>query len=152
METPLRVLVAEDELGDVLLLKRAFAVAGVGAPVYFARDGQEVVDYLEGKPPFENPVQFPLPNLLLLDLKLPRINGFDVLAWIRAQPSVRRLLVVVLSSSDAPEDIDRAYALGANSYLIKPCEPAALVQMVKRLQDYWLNINAVPEHTVVPAL
>jgi CheY-like chemotaxis protein len=147
MDTPLRILVAEDELGDVLLLQRAFAKAEVKAPVHFARDGQEVLDYLQGTHPFENPVEHPLPNLLLLDLELPRINGFEVLQWLREHRAFRCLPVVVFSSSDQPQDITRAYALGANSYIIKPLDPDELVRLVERLQNYWLQINAPPSES-----
>jgi CheY-like chemotaxis protein len=141
METPLKVLVAEDELGDVLLLRRAFAQAGVGAPVYFARDGEEVLAYLQGKPPFENPVDYPLPTLLLLDLSLPFVTGFEILEWLRAQPGLRCMVVVVFSASDRQEDIQRAFALGANAYVIKPHDPDELVRVVQRLQDYWRRIE-----------
>jgi len=149
VETPLRILVAEDELGDVVLLRRAFTKAGVDVPVHFARDGQEVIDYLEGKPPFENPVKYPLPNLVLLDLRLPRVDGFQVLEWLRAQPGLCRILVVVFSGSSNPEDISRAYALGANSYVVKPQDAGELVGVVERLQNYWLKINTVP-HSITP--
>jgi CheY-like chemotaxis protein len=153
MDTPLRILVAEDQLDDVLFLRRAFAKAGVNAPIYFARDGGEVMNYLQGNPPFENPVEFPLPNLLLLDLKLPRVSGFQVLEWLRAQPGLSRLLVVVFSASGESEDVTRAYALGANAYIIKPHEPDELVRTVERLQNYWLNIHAEPAQVLPsPAL
>ena len=142
MNTPLSILVAEDDVGDVVFLQRAFAKARVSPPVYFASDGQEVLDYLEGEPPFDNPVEYPLPNLLLLDLGLPRVNGFEVLRWVREAPALCDMLVVVLSSTDEPEQIERAYALGANSYVIKPQDPAKLIDVVKRLQEYWLGINA----------
>jgi CheY-like chemotaxis protein len=142
MNTPLSILVAEDELKDVLLLRHAFAKAGVKAPVYFANDGQEVLDYLQGNSPFDNPVEFPLPNLLLLDLKLPRVSGFEVLEWLRQQPRLKHLLVVVLSNSGNPEAMTRAYSLGANAYVVKPHEPKELVSIVARLQNYWLSINA----------
>jgi CheY-like chemotaxis protein len=144
METALTVLVAEDDLGDVLLLQRAFTKAGVKQPVFFARDGQEVMDYLEGVPPFDNPVLYPLPNLLLLDLKLPGVSGFEVLDWLRGHVRLRHLLVVVFSNSDRPEDVQRAYALGANSYIIKPRDPDELVHLVGRLQNYWAGINVPP--------
>lgn len=145
MNTPLRILVAEDDVGDVLLLRRAFAKAGVNPPVYFAGDGQEVLDYLEGRPPFDNPVEYPLPNLLLLDLGLPRVSGLAVLSWLRQHPTLNRMLVVVLSCSQNPAEIQRAYALGANSYVIKPHDPAELIDVVKRVQEYWLGINASAE-------
>jgi len=145
MDTPLRILVAEDNTVDVMLLRRAFTKAGVNPPIYFARDGQQVMAYLLGDPPFDNPVEFPLPNLLLLDLKLPRVSGFAVLEWLRSYPGLNRLLVVVFSASGSSEDVRRAYALGANAYIIKPDEPEELVRIVQRLQNYWLNIHTEPD-------
>jgi CheY-like chemotaxis protein len=142
METPLKVLVAEDDLADIHLLQRAFAKAGMGMPVYFAPDGEQVLAYLQGKPPFDNPVDYPLPTLLLLDLNLPQLSGFEVLQWLRAQPGLRCMIVVVFSASDRPEDIRRAYALGAHSYVVKPQEPDELARVVQRLQDCWRGINA----------
>ncbi len=141
MRMPLTILVAEDELGDVLLLMRAFDKAGVKSPVRIARDGQEVIDYLSGSPPFSDPVAYPLPALLLLDLKLPVVSGFELLEWLRKEPHLRQMIIVVFSSSEAPDDINRAYRLGANSYIIKPSAPEDLVGLVRQLQDYWLNIN-----------
>jgi CheY-like chemotaxis protein len=145
MDTPLRILVAEDELGDILLLQRAFDKALVKAPVFFARDGRQVLDYLKGNPPFENPVAYPLPALLLLDLKLPYLDGFEVLRWVRSEPGLHHMIVVVFSSSDMADDINRAYALGANSYIIKPQDPDELIQIIKQLQVCWLSINTFPE-------
>ncbi len=153
MDTPLSILVAEDELGDIVLLRRAFLRAGVNVPVHFATDGQEVLDYLQGNPPFDNPVDHPWPTLLLLDLKLPRVDGFQVLEWIRNQPGLRRMIVVVFSSSEKPQDIEMAYALGANSYIVKPQDPDELVRVVRRVQEYWLKINSFHERSVaLPAL
>jgi CheY-like chemotaxis protein len=142
MLAPLKILVAEDELGDVLLLKRAFVKAGVRMPVHFARNGQEVLDYLEGKTPFDDPVAYPLPDLLLLDLKLPGIDGFEVLTWLRAQPGLSPMCVVVLTTSDYPVDVNRAYALGANAYLVKPQDPADLIRVVERIDQFWHSIPA----------
>ncbi len=144
MTTPLSILVAEDELGDVLLLRRAFEKAGVKSPVHIAANGQEVIEYLSGSPPFADPVAYPLPALLLLDLKLPLISGFELLEWIRKAPQLRHMIIVVFSSSDYPEDINRAYELGANSYILKPRNPDDLVNIVKQLQNYWLKINTTP--------
>ncbi len=145
MNTPLSILVAEDEVGDMLLLRRAFEKAGVSAPVHIARNGQEVIDYLCGTPPFSDPVTHPLPSLLLLDLRLPVISGFDLIKWLRTEPRLRYMIIVVFSSSQDPDDINCAYELGANSYIIKPREPDELVMIIKQLQQYWLNINASPE-------
>lgn len=140
MNSPLHILVAEDDASDVLLLKRAFAQTRM-APVHYASDGEEVLAYLAGKPPFENPVRYPLPHLLLLDLKLPRMDGFEVLRCIRGQLNLRHLLVVVFSGSNLQTDIDKAYEYGANSYVVKPHGPRDLVAVVQRLETYWAKLN-----------
>src|SRR5262245_8374290 len=128
MNEPVRILVAEDEADDAFLLERAFARAGIKATIQLARDGQEAVDYLRGSKPSTDRQAQPLPVLVLLDLKMPRLDGFDVLEWLRQQPGLRRLSVVVFSSSNEPRDINRAYDLGANSYAVKPVDPASLVE------------------------
>src|SRR4051794_5714089 len=116
----LSILIAEDQEFEIQLLKWSFLRAGVGVPLYFVRDGQEAIDYLRGEKPYANRQEHPLPTLLLLDLKMPKLDGFEVLRWVREQRGLNRLLVIVLSNSKMVEDIDRAYDLGANSYLAKP--------------------------------
>jgi CheY-like chemotaxis protein len=139
-----RVLIAEDDPTDIFLLQRAFAVAEVPAILHVVRDGQEAIDYLEGEASYGDRQAHPLPDLLLLDLKMPKLNGFDVLSWLKRQPGLKRLLVTVLTSSDQPQDINRAYDLGANSYLLKPHSSQELSDLVKRVQKYWLEVNQVP--------
>src|SRR5215213_4835322 len=95
-----RVLIAEDDPSDVFFLKRAFGLAGVPAVLTFVRDGQEALHYLDGESRYADRKAFPLPDLMLLDLKMPRLDGFDVLNWLRQQPGLKRLLVTVLTSSD----------------------------------------------------
>src|SRR6267378_2899334 len=131
-----RILIAEDDPTDIFLLQRAFAVAEVPAILHVVRDGQEAIDYLEGEASYADRQAHPLPDLLLLDLKMPKLNGFDVLSWLKRQPGLKRLLVTVLTSSDQPQDINRAYDLGANSYLLKPHSTNDLAEVVKRLQRY----------------
>jgi CheY-like chemotaxis protein len=139
-----RVLIAEDDPSDVFLLKRAFTLAQVPATLHFVRDGQEAIDYLEGDSEFQDRTKYPLPDLMLLDLKMPRLNGFDVLTWLRRQPGLKRLLVTVLTSSDQPDDINRAYDLGANSYLLKPHNSGDLSELVAQVKRYWLDLNQCP--------
>src|SRR2546427_3822951 len=139
-----KVLIAEDDPGDIFLLQRAFTLSGVPAGLYFVRDGQEAIDYLGGTATYTDRNEFPLPDLLLLDLKMPRLNGFDVLAWLRQQPVLKRLLVTILTSSDQPQDINRAYDLGANSYLLKPHNSQELSDLVSRVRQYWLEVNQCP--------
>lgn len=145
MARPGRVLVAEDDDDDVVLLQRAFAKAGVNAQVDYVADGQKVIDYLLAKPPYQNQVGARLPDVLLLDLKMPRVSGFDVLQWLAEHPAYRPGQVVVLSASEIPEDIKRANTLHADHYLVKPHEPAELILMVKLLEPYWQDRGAREE-------
>ena len=135
------ILVANDDEQEVRLFRRAFAKAGTLATVQFAADGEEVLAHLKGEPPFANRKLFPFPDLLLLDLRLPRMNGVEVLEEVRAQPLLKRLPVIVLSSSDRPKDIALALEAGANSFLTKPSRPQELVTMIRAIQDYWLTWN-----------
>jgi len=135
------VLVADDDANDISLLKRAFLRAGIDVQMKVARDGEEVIQYLHGDAAFADRNEFPLPKLLLLDLKMPRTDGFEVLQWVRKQNDLRRLLVVVMTSSDEPEDVDRAYDLGANSFLRKPDDFTNLIKISQKLYDYWMETN-----------
>ncbi len=138
------ILLVEDESGDVLLIQRAFQKAGLPYRLKVARDGDQAVQYLRGQGPYGNRERFPLPFLVLLDLRMPGTDGFDVLQWARAQPGLKRLLIVVFTSSDLQSDIDRAYEAGANSYLIKPVEFQQMVHLIQRFEIYWTEINRAP--------
>src|ERR1051325_1929964 len=120
MPNRLKLLVAEDSNEDVFLLERALQQTGVAINARFVSDGQEAVDYLEGVGEFGNRQAYPMPALIMLDLKMPRFNGFDVLNWMKSQPEHRRTPVIIFSSSDDRGDIDRAYELGASCYMAKP--------------------------------
>lgn len=138
------ILLVEDNPDDVLLIQRAFRRAGAGARLQLAGDGDAAVDYLGGHGAFADRGAHPLPRLVLLDLKLPRRSGLEVLQWVRGQPPLMGLPVVVLTSSGEGADVQQAYALGANSYLVKPVEFDALQAMARALDLYWLRLNAVP--------
>lgn len=144
--TPLapRVLLIEDDPNDILLLERAFGKAQLAAPLQ-VNNGEEAIAYLAGQGAYADRAQHPLPQLVLLDLKLPRKSGLDVLRWLRQQPILQRLPVVVLTSSRESSDVNRAYELGANSYLVKPVRSQDLVDMVKTLDLYWLLLNEKPD-------
>jgi CheY-like chemotaxis protein len=139
------VLVADDDVNDISLLKRAFLRAGIDVHLRVARDGEEVIQYLHGDEPYADRDEFPMPRLLILDLKMPRTDGFEVLEWVRKQEDLRRLLVVVMTSSDEPEDVDRAYDLGANSFLRKPDDFMNLIKISQKLHDYWMETNLGPD-------
>ncbi len=139
------ILLVEDDPNDVLLIERAFRKAQLLNPIQVVRDGENAVAYLAGHGLYADRQCYPLPGLVLLDLKLPRKSGFEVLAWLRTQPALRRLRVIVLSSSAEIPDINQAYDLGATSYLVKPVAFDDLLTMVEVLGFYWLNLNATPE-------
>src|SRR5260370_4135363 len=141
MTGDLKVVVVEDNPNDVLLLKRAFSKGGPELPLRFVRNGQEALDYLNGVDRFADRNLYPLPTLLVLDLKLPGIDGFDIIKWVRNEARFRDMRIVVLSSSNEPSDISRAHDLGANAYHVKPNDPNALVGMVEGLKTYWVDIN-----------
>ena len=140
------ILLVEDRDDDVVLIRKAFEKAGLNNPMQVARDGVEAIAYLSGEGKFANREEFPLPWLVLLDLKMPRVNGFEVLRWIRAQPSLSRLIVLVLTSSEYVKDVDEAYKLGANSFLVKPMDFENAVQMGELIGRYWIGFNRFPEN------
>ena len=133
------VLAADDEETDRLLLKLAFQEAGLEGTLMLTRDGQEALDYLDGEPPYQNRADHPLPSLFLLDLKMPRLNGFEVLASLAQKPELQDLPVVVLSSSMDEADLRKARRLGADEYLVKPTNFQELTNMVRALSDRWLG-------------
>ena len=137
------ILLVEDEENDVLLMQRALKRAAVVNAVHVATDGREAIDYLEGAGKFANRKEFPLPCLVLLDLKLAYVMGLDVLKWIRRQPELATI-VILLSSSAAEADIAAAYRLGANGFLVKPPEAGQLLNMTIAIKDYWLTYNTTP--------
>src|SRR5204863_4485455 len=136
---------AEDRDEDIDIFKLACQKAGVSLPLHIVRDGQEVMEYLKGEGQFSDRAKYPLPTMLLLDLKMPGLNGFDVLEWLRLQPGLRRLLVVVFTGSEEQQDINRSFELGANSYIIKPVGFDKLQEIVGYLENYWLRLNQCPD-------
>jgi CheY-like chemotaxis protein len=139
------ILLAEDQEDDILLVRRAFARGQITNPLQVVRNGQEVIWYLQGEGKYSNRVEYPLPDLLLLDLNMPVKDGFDVLRWIRRQPSLSALRVLVLTSSESLRDVNLAYKLGANSFLVKPIEFENCVQLGEIIRDYWLRTSKTPE-------
>ena len=139
------ILLVEDRDDDVLLIRRAFERAKILNPLHVASNGEEAVAYLKGEGKYSNRDEYPLPDLVLLDLKMPGLNGFDVLQWIRRQPGFASLRVVVLTSSDQMRDVNEAYHLGANSYLVKPTEIEDFVALTRAISGYWLWISKAPE-------
>lgn len=135
------ILHVEDDPNDVVLLEHACRKGGVDCEIKRVADGEEAIAYLSGKDQFSDRRQFPFPRLILLDLKMPHLSGFDVLQWRRQNDTMKTVPVVVLSSSNHDVDLVRAYELGVNSYLIKPVSFDSLVSIIKAVSDYWLRLN-----------
>ncbi len=135
------VLHVEDDPGDQELLQHACKAAKVRFTVQGVPDGDVALEYLGGSGPFANRDLYPMPKLILLDLKMPRKNGMEVLRWVRAQPDLRGLPIVVFTASNNPTDVQRAYESGANSFIVKPTAYTDLVEVVTLLQRYWFEVN-----------
>ena len=139
------ILLAEDNDDDVTMMRRAFKKANFLNPLYVVENGEQAIAYLQGAGKYASREEYPLPTLLLLDLKMPRKNGFDVLEWVRQQPGLSSLRVVVLTSSDEIRYVNRAYQMGANSFLVKPLDFSEFVRMTEALKGYWIWLSKAPE-------
>ncbi|MGH8526854.1 MAG: response regulator, partial [Gammaproteobacteria bacterium] len=135
------ILLVEDNEDDVLITQWALQSAGVKNPLHIVRDGQEAVDYLSGTLQFADRQKFPFPGLVLLDLKLPYRSGLEILEWMRAQSSLPTTVVAVLTSSNEPKDLQRAYALGAKTYLVKPPTAQMIHDIAEGFNLDWLGRN-----------
>ena len=128
------ILLAEDDDNDVFFMRRALQKADIEIPLQVVRDGQQAVDYLNGDGEFSDRERHPLPSIMLLDLKMPFLDGFEVLSWIRSQASLKGISVVVLTSSAEECDRRKAAELGAKAYFVKPPKPETLKEIMR-----WLN-------------
>jgi CheY-like chemotaxis protein len=144
MDSSSQILLVEDNHMDVVLTLDAFREAKLNIKVNVTRDGQEALDYLFGRGKYTDRNEFPLPNLILLDLKMPGIDGFQVLQQIKGTEMLKRIPVIILTSSKEEGDRALSYDMGANSYLLKPVSFEGFTEVVKKIDDYWftLNINA----------
>jgi CheY-like chemotaxis protein len=145
MRKRLKVLVAEDSEDDAFLLQRALSESGLVFNAHFVTDGQMVLDYLEGAVEFGDREQHPLPSIIITDLKMPRLSGFEALKWLKEQPKHCSTPVLIFSGSEDKGDVGRAYALGANAYFVKPGGPAEMVDLVATLVSYWHRFAKLPE-------
>jgi CheY-like chemotaxis protein len=139
------ILVVEDDPDHYLLLEIAARRSGSGAHLRCAADGNEATQYLGGAGAFADRGTHPLPTIILSDLNMPRMNGFELLQWVRSQPILKRIPFIVLSSSSQASDINRAYDLGVSSYLIKPSALDDLVEMLFLVTRYWMTTNQRPD-------
>ena len=141
MNPPAPILYADDDENDAFLMQRAFRQAALPNPLINVADGHFAIEYLLGA---KSGSSSPLPALVLLDLKMPRKSGFDVLGWMRAEVTTAQIPALVISSSNQETDIYRAYAMGANCYLIKPGKPSDLLAIVVGIKKFWLDRPAQP--------
>jgi CheY-like chemotaxis protein len=137
------ILLVEDSEDSLFILRAALERAGCNHPLQEVHNGDQAIAYLKGEGPYADRAKFPLPAVMLLDLSMPKKNGFDVLAWVRAQPGLKRLMIVVLTASNRSEDVERAFDLGASSFLVKPIGLETLAAMMRCLCD-WIQYNHFP--------
>jgi CheY-like chemotaxis protein len=139
------ILLVEDTPSDAALTRRGFDKTNVLNPIVWVKNGQEGLAYLSGLGQYGDRNRYPLPALILLDLDLPEMTGFELLQWKRSQPNIRRIPVVILTIDTASSAVNAAYDLGANSYLVKPGDPEEIMRVVKTIQEYWLGLNQAPK-------
>jgi CheY-like chemotaxis protein len=139
------VLLVEDDLNDIFLVKRAFKLARLETPLQVVTDGEEALQYLYGQGRYEDRDAHPLPRLVVMDIKMPRKSGFEVLEAIKSDGPLRRIPVIIVSSSNRVHDINRAYELGANAYMVKPVNFRAVEHLFESITHYWGLECAKPE-------
>ncbi|KAB7624135.1 response regulator [Alkalilimnicola sp. S0819] len=138
------ILCADDDEDDRLMTREAFEESRIANDLRFVHDGVELLQYLRREGPYADPSQSPRPGLVLLDLNMPRLDGREALAQIKADPALREIPVVVMTTSDAEVDVDYVYRIGGNSYITKPVSFEGMVQAVRRLDEYWLQLVRLP--------
>ena len=139
------LLIVEDNEDDIFFVERIFKQIGARCELRFARDGMEAIDYLSGRGTFKDRAKYPMPTIILMDLKMPRRNGFEVLEWMHNQPEIKLIPTIVVTSSTLQEDVTRAYRLGANAVMNKPVDKDSLLQMLKSFHIYWTDFVEMPE-------
>lgn len=144
MVQPITILMADDDEEDRMLTQKAFEMNRLGNDLRFVEDGEDLLDYLYHRGKYEDVASSPRPGLILLDLNMPRKDGREALEVIKKDPLLRRIPVVVMTTSEAGQDITRSYDLGANSYITKPVTFDSLVGVIKALDHYWLEIVELP--------
>lgn len=145
VRTSMQIVIADDDADDRMLIEDAFKETRLANPIDFVVDGEELLEYLRGEGKFTHRADKPHPGLILLDLNMPRMDGRTVLTHLKADANLRRIPVVVLTTSKAEEDILRTYDLGVSSFIAKPVSFDGLVDVVRTLKHYWIEIVELPE-------
>ena len=149
---PKTILLVEDNDDDVFLITRAFKTVGLVTPMVRATDGQDAIDYLSGKGQYADRVKFPMPALVLLDIKMPFISGLEVLRWIRAQPSFAPLPVIMFTTSSQECDVRSAYDSGANAFLVKQARLDECTNLANVIKQFWIDANIAPPSEIADNL
>jgi CheY-like chemotaxis protein len=144
---PAVILLAEDDRGDQELTRRALEAGKIRNDLRIVENGEEALAYLFRRGKYKDPVSSPRPDLLLLDLNLPRVDGREVLERVRADGKLRRMAVVVLTTSRQEEDILRSYELGCNSFITKPVAMDQFIRFIQAVEEYWFQIVVLPPKT-----
>src|SRR4051794_32200066 len=144
MDSKRLILIVEDDEDDVILLREAIRKAQVRNPIQVLMDGEEAIDYLSGNGRFGDRIEYPFPGALFLDLKLPKMSGFEVLRWLKEHEECKVIPVMVLTASDLERDVTRAYQMSANSYMVKPSGLDQLTDMVKQAFGFWSMCEIPP--------
>lgn len=141
-----KILLVEDRLQDIEIARRALNKGKIKNELYVARDGQEALDFLSHQGKFSDPASSPRPEIILLDLNLPKVRGLEILKQVKSDPSLKSIPVIVLTVSSRQEEIQRSYDLGANTYIQKPVEFDNFVRVVNAIHEYWIMIASLPPH------
>lgn len=141
---PYHILLAEDDENEVFFVRESFKKAGIVNPLEVVKNGQEAMDYLSGEGQYADRSRFPLPCLIILDLQMPRRTGIDVLEWLRAQPDLRCLPVIIHSGSSQESDVDKLYQRGANAFVVKPGSMIERIDLATHIKGFWLRFNEPP--------
>ncbi|MCE9598133.1 MAG: response regulator [Spirochaetia bacterium] len=141
----LTILLVEDNPDHAEMIRRTLEAGGATQRLLHVPDGQAAVDYLSREAPYNDSEAYPLPDLLLLDLKLPKLSGLEVLEWMKTRPKLRGIATVILTTSSAEADMTMAYKLGAISYLVKPFAIEEFARLLDACSQYWLSWNRFPE-------
>jgi CheY-like chemotaxis protein len=144
MKRPITILLTDDDEEDLQMTQEALRESRLGNDLRITRDGEELMDYLHRRGRYSDPSDAPMPGLILLDLNMPRKDGREALAEIKADPDLRRIPVIMLTTSKAEEDIFRSYDLGVNSFISKPVTFAGLVEAMRVVSEYWFEIVDLP--------
>lgn len=143
-QPPVHILIADDDQDDCLMTREAFAECRIGNPLHFVHDGEALLDYLRRHAPYDDEELYPLPGLILLDLNMPRMDGREFLSIVKTDAKLKRIPVLIMSTSDSPRDVLTCYELQANAYIAKPLDIDDFITLVESIRDFWCRFAQIP--------